>query len=168
MAVVYTPDYLASRGDEHGEQAAVIAWANKAADLCNFLAAWDNKAYADKDYAEAWYKFTNLKARKLRLLYAIPNGGHRSRATAARLKTEGVKAGMPDLHLPVACGPYHGLYIEMKKKGGKARKNQDHILDQLRNEGMYCCVIDNWKDAVKILETYLTQTNEYARLNLTT
>jgi hypothetical protein len=168
MAVVYTPDYLASRGDEHGEQAAVIAWANKAADLCNFAAGWDAKTYSDREYALQWYRPRNLLAWKLCLLYAIPNGGQRSRVTATRLKTEGVKAGMPDLHLPVACGPYHGLFIEMKKKGGKTSDKQKDIIRQLRNEGMYCCVCDSWKDAVKVLETYLTQTNEYARLNLTT
>lgn len=36
------------------------------------------------------------------MLYHIPNGGLRTKATAARLKKEGVKAGYPDIGLDVA------------------------------------------------------------------
>mgnify|MGYP004433785991 CR=1 FL=1 len=38
----------------------------------------------------------------------------RDARTAANLKRQGVKAGVPDLHLPVARGGYNGLYIELK------------------------------------------------------
>ena len=42
---------------------------------------------------------------ELRLMYAIPNGGLRTKAQAGKLKAEGVKPGVPDIHLPVAvCG----------------------------------------------------------------
>lgn len=56
----------------------------------------------------------------LRLLYAIPNGGARSAAVAGRLKAEGVRAGVPDLCLPVpsADGRHIGLYLELKAPGG--------------------------------------------------
>ncbi len=55
-------------------------------------------------------------------LYAIPNGAHLKNGgyQATLLKKEGLKAGMPDLHLPVRWG-HDGplsLYIEMKKRGG--------------------------------------------------
>jgi len=48
-------------------------------------------------------------------LYAIPNGGKRGKFEAARLKRQGVKAGVSDLHLALPMGRFHGLYIEMKK-----------------------------------------------------
>ena len=38
---------------------------------------------------------------ELKLMYHIPNGGKRNITTARRLKAEGVKAGVPDIHLPV-------------------------------------------------------------------
>lgn len=60
----------------------------------------------------------------LRLLHAIPNGGHRNKATAGKLKAEGVRRGVPDLCLPVPMGGYHGLYVEMKAQGGKASPEQ--------------------------------------------
>ena len=53
-------------------------------------------------------------------IFAIPNGGFRSRATAARLKAEGVSPGVPDLFVP-----FHCLWIEMKRiKGGKLSPDQ--------------------------------------------
>ena len=39
--------------------------------------------------------------RELDCMYAIPNGGHRDVRVAARLKAEGVKAGVPDICLPI-------------------------------------------------------------------
>jgi hypothetical protein len=53
-------------------------------------------------------------------IFAIPNGGARSITTAARLKVEGVSAGVPDLYVPA-----WKLWIEMKRqKGGVVDKNQ--------------------------------------------
>ena len=50
------------------------------------------------------------------LIYAIPNGGSRNKIEAAHLKRQGVKAGVPDLFLPVARQGKHGLYIEILKE----------------------------------------------------
>jgi hypothetical protein len=61
-----------------------------------------------------WAKFTEHELPELKLLHAIPNGGWRHKATAARLKREGLKPGIPDLCLPVPRGQWHGCYIEMK------------------------------------------------------
>ena len=47
--------------------------------------------------------------------FAIPNGSHRHKAVAGKLKAEGVKAGIPDL-----CIIYQGraIFIELKTKKG--------------------------------------------------
>ena len=39
-----------------------------------------------------------------RVSFAIPNGGHRHKAVAGKLKAEGVKAGVPDIFIayPIA------------------------------------------------------------------
>jgi hypothetical protein len=48
-------------------------------------------------------------------IFAIPNGGARSPATAARLKVEGVSPGVPDIYIPA-----WQLWVEMKTAtGGK-------------------------------------------------
>lgn len=61
-----------------------------------------------------WAAFVRGRFPEIDLLYHIPNGGSRNRLEAANLKRQGVKAGVPDLCLPVASGKYHGLYIELK------------------------------------------------------
>ena len=66
----------------------------------------------------------------VRMLYAIPNAAKRSVRLAAMMKSEGMMAGVPDLFLPYPVEPYHGLYIEMKRrKGGKVSDNQRSVID---------------------------------------
>ena len=57
----------------------------------------------------SWAAMQSGKYPELNLLYHVPNGGSRHKAEAGRLRAEGVKAGVPDLCLPVARGQYHGL-----------------------------------------------------------
>ena len=92
---------------------------------------------------------------ELDLLYAIPNGGFRHRATAARLKAEGVRAGVPDVCLPVARGGYHGLYIEMKYGRNKPTKKQRQWLDRLAEEGHKTAVCYGYSDAQVEIVNYL-------------
>lgn len=58
------------------------------------------------------------------LLFAVPNGGARSKATAGRLKAEGVVAGVSDLLLLLPSHGYHGLCIEMKTPSGRQSDSQ--------------------------------------------
>lgn len=93
-----------------------------------------------------------------RLLFAIPNGGERNIVVAARLKAEGVRAGVPDLFL--ACGrtDYHGLFIEMKKaKGGRVSDNQKCYMDILKTRGYAVVVCHGWNEARQAIESYLSQ-----------
>lgn len=52
-------------------------------------------------------------------LFAIPNGGRRDAVTGARLKEEGVLAGVADLALIKSNAHYGALFIEMKTKRGQ-------------------------------------------------
>ena len=53
------------------------------------------------------------------LLFAVPNGGRRDAVTGARLKAEGVVAGVADLLLFVPTKQHHALCIEMKTATGR-------------------------------------------------
>jgi hypothetical protein len=94
---------------------------------------------------------------ELLLLYAIPNGASASsHAAAAKRKVEGQLADMPDLCLPVARGPFIGLYLEIKRPGTKsARPSQRARADQLRAEGHCVLTIDDTQRGVDAVLRYL-------------
>ena len=70
------------------------------------------------------------------LIFAIPNGGARSKATAGKLKVEGVVPGIPDLFVPE-----WKLWIEMKRtKGGAVSDEQFGMIDYLQSVGYHVIV----------------------------
>ena len=95
-------------------------------------------------------------APELELLFAIPNGGARSAATAARLKATGVKSGVSDMFLPVPRWGRWGLWIELKKlKGGRESVEQKAWGQAMREQGFaYCCCM-GWREAAKALMAWL-------------
>lgn len=115
-----------ARDEEHREQVAVVAWARYAA----------------------------ARVPCLGLLFAIPNGGRRDKATAGRLKAEGVRAGMPDLCLPVPRGGACALWIEMKTETGRLSEAQRETADALRAEGARVEVCRSAAEAIGVLEAY--------------
>lgn len=94
---------------------------------------------------------------ELKLLYHVPNEGKRGAITGRQLKLSGVKSGVPDLCLPVARHNFHGLYIEMKTKGGRVSENQKQWMSDLSAQGYECQVCYSWTYAVEVLQTYLSQ-----------
>jgi len=90
-------------------------------------------------------------------MYHVPNGGHRNKATAARLKAAGVKAGVPDVVLPAPKGVYHGLYIEMKVKPNTPTDNQKEWLTYLKSVGYQTAVCYSYEEAIKVIVAYLKQ-----------
>ncbi len=102
-----------------------------------------------------WARLQTCVFPELALLYAIPNGEKRHPSVAVRLKKEGVKAGVPDLHLPVSRGGYLGLWIEMKTATGTVRKNQKEIHAQLRAYGHRVVVCRSDEAAIDELRNYL-------------
>lgn len=95
------------------------------------------------------------KGKEYQLLYHIPNGGKRDVITAVRLKAEGVKAGVPDLFLPVARKHYHGFYIELKAGKNKPTYNQIIWLRDLAEQGYKCAVCYGWQQAAEEIKKYL-------------
>ena len=83
-------------------------------------------------------------------IFAIPNGGQRSRTTGAKLKAEGVSAGVPDLYIPAwRC------WVEMKReKGGKLSPVQKDWIAYLESIGDTVIVghgCDDAQNKIKLL-----------------
>ena len=102
-----------------------------------------------------WCYLQEKKYPQLSLMFAIPNGGQRNASTAAKLKKEGVKAGIPDLHLPIARGKYSSLFIEMKIGKNRATKHQLSMMQALEEAGNRCVVCYGAKEAIAQTLAYL-------------
>lgn len=100
---------------------------------------------------------------ELSLLHHIPNGGKRGKVEAARLKAAGVKAGMPDICLPVPRNGYGALYIELKKpesksmgiRKGTVSQKQREVISALQRSGNAVAVCYGAEEAIKTIKGYL-------------
>lgn len=111
-----------------------------------------------------WAAYASGAYPELRMLHAIPNGGKRGKAEAGRMKAAGVKAGVPDMCLPVARHGCHGLYIELKRaRGGRVSKEQVAWMDALTRQGYRCALCRGWNEARKVIEEYLKQRRDDRR-----
>jgi hypothetical protein len=85
-------------------------------------------------------------------IFAIPNGEARSRTTGARLKAEGVSAGVPDLFVPA-----WSLWVEMKRaSGGRVSPEQADWHAYLVSIGHHVIVArgqhDAWEKIKQLME----------------
>lgn len=95
-----------------------------------------------------------------KLIYHVPNGGHRHKLVAIKLKGQGVKAGVPDLVLPMARGGHFGLYIEFKAMppfDAAVSASQDAYIQALIDQGYLAVVCRGHIDALECLRAYLLQ-----------
>src|SRR5262245_4790342 len=140
MSKVLDPATLAAPGDEHSHQTAFF---------CALSAP------------HLWAVELVPVANVLPLMYAVPSGGARDVVTAGRLKAEGVKAGVPDTHLPIANRWFHSLYIEFKvpskvtAKDGGLSPAQITFRALLQQHGNAVEVAYGWQHGLAILKWYL-------------
>lgn len=131
-------DALAKAGTEHAHQRAFFGWLG-------------------------WMKHLGVYPRADRM-FAIPNGGKRDPITAARLKAEGVKAGVPDTFYPVGWTSdedsrwqRYGLFLEFKKpKKGRESEAQSDWIEQASRDGYACATVYSWRGAVAAFVDYNT------------
>jgi hypothetical protein len=116
--------------------------------------------------------------------FHVPNGGHRHIAVAMQLKSQGVKAGVPDILLPVPSRrgmdattykiythnaqlpystpdlPYVGLAIELKV--GKNKQSDEQVRWQARfqQSGWRAVVCYGWESAAKETVLYFGRQSE--------
>lgn len=108
----------------------------------------------EKKEQEALAEWLTLKGI---LFFAIANGGKRDVVTAVNLKRSGVKAGVPDLMIPIPRRHWHGLFIEMKRRdGGITSKEQLQWIKWLRDQGYCAEVCCGFDQAVKLIEDYFS------------
>jgi hypothetical protein len=148
------PEELAKKGSEHAHQTAIFAWRNMAL-MHGIAAAYDMKCYDSQEYAMSAYG-THDRVDDFETIIAIPNGGARHKAVAAKMKAEGQKKGVSDIFWPQPVGTKHGLWIELKPDSKKPmKKEQVEWLEKMNNKlyvGVRC---DGWQQAVATLTAYM-------------
>lgn len=93
-------------------------------------------------------------------LFAVPNGGRRDEKTAAKLKAEGVVAGVADLILLKSNRDYGALLIEMKTLKGRQRDSQKAWQNIVCADSEYKYVVcRSFDDFKREVDDYLK--NEY-------
>lgn len=111
---------------------------------------------SEHDQQAAFFRWCELQATipGIHLMHAIPNGGQRNKATAGKLKAEGVKAGVLDVQWPVARGGFIGLAIEFKHGDGNPSKEQRERITRLQLEGWCVTVCWDWQAAARMVQGY--------------
>lgn len=107
-----------------------------------------------------WASLAQARIPELRWLFHVPNGEKRDRRTAELLKAAGVKAGVPDIVLPVPSEfhglPRVGLVVELKAPGGdKPSPTQQEWLMFLSRVGWAATTCYGWQSARLTICEYL-------------
>lgn len=105
----------------------------------------------------AWFRIQYPKYAKL--LFAVPNGGGRSRVEAAIMKAEGVTAGVADLILLIPRKGYGSLCIEMKTIASGSRQSSTQKAWQKATEevGNVYAIARTFEDFQSIVNDYMNE-----------
>ena len=120
------------------------------------MKAKDFKKYEGKedDLQAATAQFLRVQYPDI-LAFHTPNGGHRLKSVAAKLKRQGVTPGVPDWLIIKPNGTFSGLAIELKVKGGKLSEHQKNRLEYFKNNGWAVFVAWCLDEFIQIVNDYL-------------
>ena len=110
----------------------------------------------------AWSRMSERAYPELEHMHSTQNGMAASSIREAVLaKKAGMKPGIPDIFLPVPRGPYHGLFIELKRSGATPSalsENQKKCLAALNEFGYRAVMCAGWESARTVILEYLETT----------
>ncbi|WP_415913252.1 VRR-NUC domain-containing protein [Neptuniibacter sp. QD37_11] len=119
-----------------------------------------SKDLEGEEQCEVVNQFRSLYPVEGHLLIHIPNGGSRkNKFEGWRLKQQGTRAGVSDLHLPIARGGYFGLWMEFKAAppfDASIQNSQIQWLQEMRAQGYYAVLCKGPEAALKELIAYMS------------
>ena len=92
------------------------------------------------------------------VVFAIPNGGLRGKAEAARLRWTGVLAGIPDLAVLAPVGKV--FFLEVKAPGGSLSAEQREMFHQLVALGIDAAIVRSVEDVRMAFREWGIETRE--------
>ena len=108
-----------------------------------------------------WRHIMSKRDLRLDMLIAIPNaggyiGGYKSNLLRVMsMKAEGVAKGFPDIALLCPNKKHAGLFIELKRIGGKVSPDQRCWIEKLRLCGYHATVCYGASEAITEIKAYL-------------
>lgn len=82
------------------------------------------------------------------------------------LKRMGVKKGVADFFLALGCGPYHGLWIELKVGKNKLSPEQQAFISRKRERGYFATCAHGAEEAKAAILTYLDSSTTNCLFNI--
>lgn len=97
-------------------------------------------------------------------VFAVPNGGNRNLREAARLKAQGVMAGVSDLVLLLP--DRKAYFIELKNPNGKGRQspNQRWFEEQVTALGYKYLIWDKWPQVEQFINAHREEVQAYLKV----
>lgn len=93
-------------------------------------------------------------------LFAVPNGGYRTKTTAALMKAEGQLSGVADLILLKRKGQCGALLLEAKIKGNYQSPTQKEWQKRIEADGYEYRVFHTLDEFMEIVTEYLNRPDE--------
>jgi hypothetical protein len=93
-------------------------------------------------------------------LFAVPNGGYRTKTTAANMKAEGQLSGVSDLILLKRKGKCGALLLEAKIKGNYQSDNQREWQRRIEADGYEYRIFHSLDEFIAIITEYLNRPDE--------
>jgi hypothetical protein len=112
----------------------------------------DRTEYGEQQALFEWVEWASNQHPALNYLMAIPNGQYRP---GQRMEA-GLRAGVPDVFLPVPCKDKAGLWIELKLPGKQPTADQWEWLRFLARQGYEAKVCHGFEEAQTVILNYLS------------
>lgn len=117
-----------------------------------------NLEHALQSRCVRWFRLTHPNM--VHNLFAVPNGGYRTKTTAAIMKAEGQLSGVADLILLKRKGKCGALLLEAKVKGNYQSSNQRLWQKLIEADGYEYRVFRTLEEFIGIVTEYLKRPDE--------
>lgn len=106
-----------------------------------------------------WIRIEQNKHPKMANIVAYPAQGGTGKEAIIRgqiRRREGAVKGFPDIMIlfPSACGKYPAGFLEVKRVGESARKEQKEWIERLRDYGYFATVGSGFDECMAIIKRY--------------
>jgi hypothetical protein len=112
--------------------------------------------YQEQCLVFAWAKLNQIRYPLIKYMHCSLEG-ELTALKAKKMSKAGLTKGVPDIFLPVSNLYFSGLFIELKRKGGKISLEQIETINFYNTQGFRAIVCYGADEAIKEIKEYLTK-----------